>query len=158
MKILAVVGARPNFMKMAPLLEEIGKHPELQPMLVHTGQHYARQMAALFFEDLGLPQRNINLGVGSRSHAFQTAEVMRRIEPFLLREQPQLILVVGDVNSTLVAALTDAKLAIPVAHVEAGLRSFDRSMPEEIKPVLTDAFSDLRSACYRLSRSELFDY
>ncbi len=142
MKVVAVVGARPNFMKMAPLLEEMGKHPEIDVLLVHTGQHYDYAMSQRFFDELGMPKPAIDLGVGSGSHAAQTAEVMLRLEPVLLRERPDVVLVVGDVNSTMAAALTAAKLRIAVAHVEAGLRSFDRTMPEEINRVVTDAVSD----------------
>ncbi len=142
MKIVAVVGARPNFMKMAPLLDEMRTHPEIDPLLVHTGQHYDQAMSRQFFDELGLPEPAVNLGVGSGSHATQTAEVMLRLEPVLLREKPDLVLVVGDVNSTMASALAAAKLNIPVAHVEAGLRSFDRTMPEEINRIVTDAVSD----------------
>lgn len=142
MKIINIVGARPNFIKIAPLVREMQKHSDLVPLLVHTGQHYDVSMAGQFFEDLGIPRPNVTLEVGSGSHAVQTAEVMKRIEPVLEKERPDLVLVVGDVNSTLAAAVTAAKLQIPVAHVEAGLRSFDRTMPEEINRVLTDAVSD----------------
>lgn len=142
MKIVNIVGARPNFMKVAPLIREMRKHKDIEPMLVHTGQHYDVNMAGQFFEDLQIPRPDVSLEVGSGSHAFQTGEVMKRLEPILERERPDLVLVVGDVNSTLAAALTAAKLHIRVAHVEAGLRSFDRSMPEEINRILTDAISD----------------
>src|SRR5256712_8020656 len=143
MKIVTVAGARPNFVKVAPLLREMQQHPSLVPILVHTGQHYAGALSDQLFTDLEIPLPEFNLGVGSGSHAMQTAEVMRRLEPILETVKPQLVLVVGDVNSTLGAALTAAKLGILVAHVEAGLRSFDRTMPEEINRVLTDAVSDL---------------
>ena len=142
MKILNVVGARPNFMKAAPLIREMGKYPDVEAFLVHTGQHYDGNMAGQFFEDLELPAPDVSLEVGSGSHACQTAEVMKRLEPVLEAIRPNVVLVVGDVNSTLAAALTAAKLCIPVAHVEAGLRSFDRTMPEEINRLLTDAVSD----------------
>jgi len=142
MKIVNVVGARPNFMKIAPLIKAMQKYPQIQPLLVHTGQHYDATMAGRFFEDLDIPPPDVSLGVGSGSHAIQTAEIMKRLEPVLEREHPDLVLVVGDVNSTMAAALTATKLKIKVAHVEAGLRSFDRSMPEEINRVLTDAVSD----------------
>ena len=139
--IVNVVGARPNFMKMAPLLAEMARHPEIRAVLVHTGQHYDEAMSTLFFQDLEMPAPDINLEVGSASHAVQTALIMQRFETVLLEEKPALVLVVGDVNSTLACALTSVKLGIPVAHVEAGLRSFDRSMPEEINRLLTDAIS-----------------
>jgi UDP-N-acetylglucosamine 2-epimerase (non-hydrolysing) len=142
MRILSVVGARPNFMKIAPLLREMRRHPEIQSTLVHTGQHYDEAMAGRFFEDLQISAPDVSLEVGSGSHAFQTAEVMKRLEPVLLQVRPHVVLVVGDVNSTVASALTAVKLGIPVAHVEAGLRSFDRSMPEEINRLVTDAISD----------------
>jgi UDP-N-acetylglucosamine 2-epimerase (non-hydrolysing) len=140
MKILSVIGARPNFMKIAPICDEL-KGTDISHTLVHTGQHYDYRMSKLFFEDLGLPKPDINLGVGSATHGHQTAEVMMRLEPVLEREKPSLVIVVGDINSTMAAAVTAVKLGIPVAHVEAGLRSFDRNMPEEINRVLTDAVS-----------------
>lgn len=142
MKILNVVGARPNFIKIAPLTKEMRRHPGISALLVHTGQHYDVSMAGQFFQDLQIPVPDVSLEVGSGSHAYQTAEVMRKLEPILEQQQPDLVLVVGDVNSTLAAALTAAKLGIPVAHVEAGLRSFDRTMPEEINRLVTDAVSD----------------
>jgi UDP-N-acetylglucosamine 2-epimerase (non-hydrolysing) len=141
MKIVAVVGARPNFMKIAPLLREVERRPGVSACLVHTGQHYDRQMSELFFEQLRIPRPDVDLGVGSASHAVQTAEVMKRFEPVVLDQRPDVVLVVGDVNSTIACALTAVKLGVPVAHVEAGLRSFDRTMPEEINRVLTDAIS-----------------
>jgi UDP-N-acetylglucosamine 2-epimerase (non-hydrolysing) len=142
MKLLAVVGARPNFMKVAPLFWEIAHRSAIDARLVHTGQHYDRQMSDRFFEELRLPEPDINLGVGSASHAVQTAEVMKRFEPVLLEQRPDAVVVVGDVNSTLACALTAVKLGIRVAHVEAGLRSFDRTMPEEINRLASDAISD----------------
>jgi UDP-N-acetylglucosamine 2-epimerase (non-hydrolysing) len=142
MKLLAVVGARPNFMKVAPIFWEIAHRSAIDARLVHTGQHYDRQMSDRFFEELRLPEPDVNLGVGSGSHAVQTAEVMRRFEPVLLEQRPDAVVVVGDVNSTLACALTAVKLGIRVAHVEAGLRSFDRSMPEEINRLVSDAISD----------------
>src|SRR5712692_2297856 len=142
MKIVSVVGARPNFVKIAPLLAEMAKHPDLSSCLVNTGQHYDANMADQFFQELHIPRPDVSLEVGSGSHAYQTAEVMRRLEPILERVRPDAVVVVGDVNSTLAAALTAVKLGIRVAHVEAGLRSFDRSMPEEVNRVLTDAISD----------------
>jgi len=139
MKIMNVVGARPNFVKIAPLIREMNKRKGLETILVHTGQHYDDLMATQFFEDLNMSLPGVSLEVGTGSHAFQTAEVMKRLEPVLERDQPDVVLVVGDVNSTVAAALTAAKLQIPVAHVEAGLRSFDRTMPEEINRIVTDA-------------------
>ena len=142
MKIACIVGARPNFMKIAPILEAMKKYPQLQPILVHTGQHYDYEMSGVFFEDLDIPEPDIYLGVGSGSHAVQTAKIMIEFEKVVLEHNPNLVLVVGDVNSTLACALVAAKLYIPVAHVEAGIRSFDKSMPEEINRILTDAVSD----------------
>ena len=142
MKIVSVVGARPNFMKIAPLIHEMRRHSDIDPILVNTGQHYDAAMAGQFFEQLELPVPDVALEVGSGTHAYQTAEVMKRFEPVLERLRPDLVLVVGDVNSTLAAALTAVKIQIPVAHVEAGLRSFDRSMPEEINRLMTDAISE----------------
>jgi UDP-N-acetylglucosamine 2-epimerase (non-hydrolysing) len=141
MKMVAVVGARPNFMKMAPLLWEVRRRAGVGAVLVHTGQHYDERMSRLFFEELGIPRPDVDLEVGSGSHAVQTAEVMKRFEPVLLEHRPDAVLVVGDVNSTIACALTAVKLGVPVAHVEAGLRSFDRGMPEEVNRVLTDAIS-----------------
>jgi len=137
-----VVGARPNFMKIAPLMRAFRTRGPFQPILVHTGQHYDARMSRLFFDQLGIPRPDINLEVGSASHAVQTAEIMKRFEPVLAERDPDLVLVVGDVNSTIACALVAAKRHVPVAHVEAGLRSFDRRMPEEINRVLTDAVSD----------------
>jgi UDP-N-acetylglucosamine 2-epimerase (non-hydrolysing) len=140
-RVLLVAGARPNFMKIAPLLRELRSRTTFEALLVHTGQHYDAAMSEAFFRDLGIPEPDVNLGVGSGSHAGQTADVLRGIEPVLLDWRPDAVVVVGDVNSTIAAALAAVKLGIPVAHVEAGLRSFDRSMPEEINRVLTDAIS-----------------
>jgi UDP-N-acetylglucosamine 2-epimerase (non-hydrolysing) len=142
-EILMIAGARPNFMKIAPIAAAMRDEPSLSGQIVHTGQHYDRKMSDLFFEQLGIPEPALRLGVGSGTHAVQTAEVMTRLEPILLDRRPALVLVVGDVNSTVAAALVASKLGIPVAHVEAGLRSFDRTMPEEINRVVTDAISDL---------------
>src|SRR5437016_10012974 len=128
-------------MKIAPLIHEMRRHSDIDPILVNTGQHYDAAMAGQFFEQLELPVPDVALEVGSGTHAYQTAEVMKRFEPVLERLRPDLVLVVGDVNSTLAAALTAVKIQIPVAHVEAGLRSFDRSMPEEINRLMTDAIS-----------------
>jgi UDP-N-acetylglucosamine 2-epimerase (non-hydrolysing) len=144
LKVINVVGARPNFMKVAPIVEAMGRRAaEFAPFVVHTGQHYDAQMSDAFFRDLGLPRPDVHLGVGSGSHAQQTASVMRLFEPVVLEEKPDWVLVVGDVNSTLACALVCAKLLIPVAHVEAGLRSRDRTMPEEVNRVLTDQIADL---------------
>ncbi|PYU93350.1 MAG: UDP-N-acetylglucosamine 2-epimerase (non-hydrolyzing) [Acidobacteria bacterium] len=143
MKFISVVGARPNFMKVAPLVAELGGVAGAEHLLVHSGQHYDEQLSASFFRDLGLPEPDINLQVGSGSHAWQTAEIMKRLEPVLVESKPDVVLVVGDVNSTLAAAITAAKLRIRLAHVEAGLRSFDPSMPEEINRKVTDVLSDL---------------
>ncbi len=142
-KTLCVCGARPNFMKVAALVRAFDDADGISNHVVHTGQHYDPLMSALFFDELGLPEPDINLGVGSGSHAVQTAEIMQRFEPVLLDLKPDWVVVVGDVNSTIACALTAAKLGVRVAHVEAGLRSFDRSMPEEINRVLTDSISDL---------------
>ncbi len=143
MRIFNVVGARPNFVKIAPLMREMQRSPSIVPVLVHTGQHYDVTMSDRFFTELEIRPPDFNLGVGSGSHAVQTAEVMTRLEPLLEATRPDVVLVVGDVNSTVAAALTAVKLGIPVAHVEAGLRSFDRSMPEEINRLVTDALADL---------------
>ncbi len=155
--VLCVVGARPNFMKIAPIMRAFNAHGALRPRLLHTGQHYDDDMKRSFFEQLSIPQPDVDLGVGSGSHAVQTAEVMRRFEPVLDSENPDVVLVVGDVNSTIACALVAVKKQVPVVHVEAGLRSYDRSMPEEINRVLTDQISDLlftteRSAEINLAR------
>ena len=156
--VICVVGARPNFMKMAPILRAMKSHvPPIPVLLVHTGQHYDKDMSERLFEELDLPRPDINLEVGSASHAVQTAEVMRRFEPVLDGHKPSCVLVVGDVNSTLACTLVAVKKGIPVAHVEAGLRSYDRSMPEEINRILTDQIADRlytteRSALGNLSR------
>lgn len=143
MKIINVVGARPNFMKITPLMAEYKKHDEIEPLLVHTGQHYDEEMSNLFFRQLEIPEPDINLEVGSASHAVQTAEIMRAFEPVVLDYEPDIVLVVGDVNSTIACGLVAVKLGVKLAHVEAGLRSGDRSMPEEINRILTDSISDL---------------
>ena len=141
--VICVVGARPNFMKMAPILRAMKTHlPPIPVLLVHTGQHYDKDMSDRLFDELDLPRPDINLEVGSATHAIQTAEVMRRFEPVLDANNPSCVLVVGDVNSTLACTLVAVKKAIPVAHVEAGLRSYDRSMPEEINRLLTDQIAD----------------
>jgi UDP-N-acetylglucosamine 2-epimerase (non-hydrolysing) len=134
-KVLLIAGARPNFMKVAPIYAEMKGRPDtFAPKIVHTGQHYDAAMSDAFFEDLGMPKPDIHLGVGSASHAVQTARIMTEFEPVVLSEQPDWVLVVGDVNSTIACALVCAKLGVKVGHVEAGLRSRDRAMPEEIQP------------------------
>ncbi len=143
MQIVHVVGARPNFMKAAPVIAALANCSGVTQTLVHTGQHYDSRMSEVFFQELGLPAPDFNLEVGSGSHAVQTAETMIRLEQLLLERRPGMVVVYGDVNSTVAAALVCAKLLIPVAHVEAGLRSFDRTMPEEINRLLTDQISDL---------------
>jgi UDP-N-acetylglucosamine 2-epimerase (non-hydrolysing) len=143
MKILNVVGARPNFMKIAPIVDQMKKTPEISSKLVHTGQHYDEGMSDVFFRDLGIPRPDIHLGVGSGSHAEQTARIITAFEKVCLDEKPGLILVVGDVNSTMACTLVAAKLLIPVAHVEAGLRSNDRTMPEEVNRLVTDVLADM---------------
>jgi UDP-N-acetylglucosamine 2-epimerase (non-hydrolysing) len=142
LKILNIVGARPNLPKIAPLMHEMLKHPEIEAILVHTGQHYDENLSDIFFRQMGIPSPHVNLEVGSGSHASQTAEILKRVEPVLLEHKPDLVLVVGDVNSTIAVSLAAVKLDIRVAHVEAGLRSYDRTMPEEINRVLTDALAD----------------
>jgi len=142
-KILNVCGARPNFMKIAPLMRAYRAHPALEPLLVHTGQHYDDNMSDLFFRQLQISEPDVNLEVGSGSHAQQTADIMSRFEPLVLEHRPAWVVVVGDVNSTIACGLVAVKLGARLAHVEAGLRSFDRTMPEEINRLLTDAISDL---------------
>jgi UDP-N-acetylglucosamine 2-epimerase (non-hydrolysing) len=142
MKLFHIVGARPNFMKAAPVIEAIRAHTAIQQSLVHTGQHYDANMSQVFFDQLGMPRPDFNLEVGSGSHAKQTAEIMVRFEEALSRGAPDLVLVYGDVNSTIAAALVATKMGVRVGHVEAGLRSWDRSMPEEVNRVLTDQISD----------------
>src|ERR1043166_7120261 len=144
LKVINVVGARPNFMKVAPIVAAMKRRPvSFQPRVVHTGQHYDAAMSDSFFRDLKLPEPDTHLGVGSASHAAQTAAVMERFEPVVLAEKPDWVLVVGDVNSTLACALVCVKLGVKVAHVEAGLRSRDRTMPEEINRLLTDQIADV---------------
>jgi UDP-N-acetylglucosamine 2-epimerase (non-hydrolysing) len=142
MHVLHVVGARPNFMKAAPVLRAFQKWSHVRQTLVHTGQHYDTNMSDVFFSQLQIPAADENLGVGSGSHAQQTAEIMNRLEPIVLEKKPDVVIVYGDVNSTVAAALVCSKLLIPVAHVEAGLRSFDRTMPEEINRIVTDRLAD----------------
>jgi len=142
-RLVCIAGARPNFMKIAPLMEALRQDAAFAARLVHTGQHYDENMSSRFFEELGLPKPDYHLAVGSGSHARQTAAVMERLEPVLEQEQPDGVVVAGDVNSTLAGALTAKKMGIAVVHLEAGLRSFDRTMPEEINRIVTDAVSDL---------------
>jgi UDP-N-acetylglucosamine 2-epimerase (non-hydrolysing) len=149
MKVLIVAGARPNFMKIAPLIKAIQRHnqnasgPQIGMRLVHTGQHYDEKMSDIFFNELGIPAPDVNLAIGSGSHAVQTANIMIAFEPVCLAEKPDWIVVVGDVNSTAACTLVASKLGLKVAHLEAGLRSFDRTMPEEINRLVTDALADL---------------
>jgi UDP-N-acetylglucosamine 2-epimerase (non-hydrolysing) len=143
LKILHVVGARPNFMKVAPVMAALAQYAQVKQTLVHTGQHYDVNMSDVFFQQLGIPAPDVNLEVGSGSHAQQTAQVMSRFEPVVLERKPDLVLVYGDINSTVAAALVCAKLGVRVGHVEAGLRSFDRTMPEEINRLVTDQLADI---------------
>lgn len=148
MKVILVAGARPNFMKIAPIMAAMEKYNTtngrfFKPYLVHTGQHYDMEMSRIFFDELNIPAPNINLEVGSGSHARQTAAVMEAIEKVFVEQKPELVIVVGDINSTMAAAIAASKLCVPVAHVEAGLRSFDRTMPEEINRMVTDVLSDM---------------
>jgi UDP-N-acetylglucosamine 2-epimerase (non-hydrolysing) len=143
MHILHVVGARPNLMKVAPVMSALKHYPKIKQSLVHTGQHYDTNMSDVFFEQLAIPAPDVNLGVGSGSHARQTADIMTRFEPVVLERKPDMVLVYGDVNSTVAAALVCSKLLVKVGHVEAGLRSGDRTMPEEINRLVTDQLADL---------------
>src|SRR4051794_9565478 len=155
MKLINIVGARPNLIKIAPLMQALKQSRKIEALLVHTGQHYDDKMSDLFFRQLGIPEPDINLGVGAGTHAVQTAEIMRLIEPVLLQQQPDAVLVVGDVNSTIACSVVASKLRIKVIHVEAGLRSFDRSMPEEINRILTDSISDLLFCTEESGRTNL---
>ncbi len=142
MKVFHIVGARPNFVKVAPVMNALKSRKHVVQTLIHTGQHYDTNMSDVFFEQLGIPAPDVNLAVGSASHARQTAEIMTRFEPVLLEDRPDVVLVYGDVNSTVASALVCAKLGVRVGHVEAGLRSFDRTMPEEINRLVTDQLAD----------------
>ncbi len=154
-RLIFVAGARPNFMKVAPLMAALHPDERFESILIHTGQHYDDSMSGTFFRELQIPNPQHHLNVGSGSHAQQTAEVMRRLEPVLIDEKPGGVVVVGDVNSTLAGALVAAKLEIPVIHAEAGLRSFDRSMPEEVNRIVTDAISDLLLVTEESGRANL---
>lgn len=142
-KVINVVGARPNFMKIAPLMEAYQSNPRFEPLLLHTGQHYDAKMSDLFFDELGIPKPDINLGVGSGSHAKVVAQIMVDFEKVVLEQKPHAVVVVGDVNSTIACGLVAVKLGVKLLHIEAGLRSFDRTMPEEINRVLVDSISDM---------------
>jgi UDP-N-acetylglucosamine 2-epimerase (non-hydrolysing) len=142
-RIVSIAGARPNFLKIAPLIRAFEKQGGIESILVHTGQHYDRTMSQIFFQELGIKEPSVNLDVGSGTHAQQTAEIMLRFEPVLKRTHPDAVLVVGDVNSTIACGVVAAKGLVKLIHVEAGLRSFDRTMPEEINRVLTDALSHM---------------
>ncbi|MCK4752004.1 MAG: UDP-N-acetylglucosamine 2-epimerase (non-hydrolyzing) [Planctomycetes bacterium] len=142
-RIICVCGARPNFMKIGPVMRAFHASGKFETLLVHTGQHYDEKMSKLFFDELGIPKPDVNLEVGSASHAVQTAEIMKRFEPVVLEFKPDYVLVVGDVNSTVACGLVAVKLGVKLIHIEAGLRSFDRAMPEEINRIVTDSISDL---------------
>jgi UDP-N-acetylglucosamine 2-epimerase (non-hydrolysing) len=143
LRVTSIVGTRPNFMKVAPVARRIAARRDIEHTIVHTGQHYDDAMSRVFFDELALPEPDVYLGIGSGSHTSQTARVIGRLEPVLRESRPDLVLVPGDVNSTLAAALTAAQLGLPVGHIEAGLRSFDRSMPEELNRILIDQVSEL---------------
>jgi len=142
-RLVTVVGARPQFIKAAVVSQEIAKHPDLREIMIHTGQHYDYEMSAVFFKELGLPKPRYRLGVGSKPHGAQTADILAKLEPILLKEKPHGVIIYGDTNSTLAAAMCASKLRIPIAHVEAGLRSWNRDMPEEINRVVADHVSNI---------------
>src|SRR5215469_9643337 len=154
-RIDCIVGARPNFMKAAPILTEICRRPGFRARLIHTGQHFSPEMSDTFFRELELPEPDFNLGVGGGTATAQTSEIMRRLEPVFTENRPDLVLVVGDVNSTMAAAVVATQLGIPVAHVEAGLRSFDRRMPEENNRIITDAVSSFHFVSEPSGRANL---
>ena len=156
MKIINVVGTRPNFIKMAPLMEQMLKLPSINPFLLHTGQHYDENMNQVFFDQLGIPRPDMDLGVGSGNNANQVSEIIKCIDPILNQERPDALLVVGDVNSTVACAWAASYRKIPVIHVEAGLRSFDRSMPEEVNRIITDQLSDLLFVTEKSGMDNLF--
>jgi len=153
MKIINVVGARPNFMKIAPLMEAYKAYPEIAPVLVHTGQHYDDKMSDMFFRELGIAKPDVNLGVGSASHAVQTADIMKAFEQVCIRYKPDIVLVVGDVNSTLACSIVAKQLHIYAIHYEAGIRSFDHTMPEEINRLVTDSIAD----CFMVTEQSAID-
>lgn len=143
MKIHLIVAARPNFMEIAPLYHALNKREEFEPIIIHTGQHYDFNMSDVFFKNFKLPTPHIHLGVGSGTHAFQTGNVMIAYEEVILEEKPDLVIVVGDINSTVAATLAAAKVGVKTGHLEAGLRSFDRTMPEELNRIVTDSIADI---------------
>ncbi len=143
MNVAIIIGVRPNFIKIAPLIEEMKHHRGIKATVIHTGQHYDVQMSEIFFKELRIPKPDYNLGVGSESHAMQTAKIMERLEPVLLRLRADWLLVMGDVNSTLAGALVASKIGLPIGHIEAGMRSFNKRMPEEINRIVTDHLSSL---------------
>ncbi len=155
MKLFLIAGARPNFMKIAPLIHILDNHSTIQTTIVHTGQHYDEKMSALFLDQLRIPDPEINLGVGSASHAVQTARIMERFEKVCIDYIPDMVMVVGDVNSTIACSLVAKKLNIPVCHYEAGLRSGDKAMPEEINRVITDHISNMLFCPSNISKNNL---
>ena len=157
MKILLTAGARPNFMKLSPIVRELKQHKNISFKIVHTGQHYDANMSDVFFQELDIPKPDYNLGIGSGSHGEQTGRIMIEFEKICFKEKPDIVVVIGDVNSTIACALVAAKLHIKVAHIEAGLRSYDISMPEEINRILTDSISDYLFCTTDEAVSILFD-
>src|SRR3989344_3484837 len=155
MKILSIAGVRPNFIKLAPLTQEIKKHPEIKHILVHTGQHYDFDMSKQYFKELNIPDPDINLEVGSGTHGEQTSKVIEKVEKILNSEQPDFVVVVGDVNSTMAASIAASKLQTKVVHIEAGLRSYDKTMPEEINRKITDHISDILFTSFEEANNNL---